>query len=297
MTVWERWVRQPQHLWLRKALFQVHLWMGIGVGLYIVVVCVTGSVLVYRNELYRAVTPRPIIAVAAGERLTDDELMEAAAGTYPGYSVTNVFRARNRDQAVDIWLKRGSEIRKRLFDPYTGKDVGESVPLGIRFVSQLLDLHDNLLFGPAGRIVNGVGGLLVTVLGLTGLTIWWPGIQKWRRSLTVHRNVGWKRFNWDLHSAIGFWAVLFVLMFGVTGAYLGFPDPFAAAVEFLEPSTDANLGSRVGDGVLYWLAYSHFGRFGGWGTKALWTVLGLAPAALFVTGAVMWWNRVLRHRP
>ena len=63
MTVWERWVRQPQRLWLRRALFQVHLWTGIGVGLYIVVVCVTGSVLVYRNELYRAVTPRPILVV------------------------------------------------------------------------------------------------------------------------------------------------------------------------------------------------------------------------------------------
>jgi uncharacterized iron-regulated membrane protein len=117
MTVWERWVRHPQRLWLRRALFQVHLWMGLGVGLYIVVVCVTGSVLVYRNELYRAVTPRPILIVAAGERLTDDELKEAAVDVYPGYHVTNLFRARNRDQAVDVWLRRGPETRKRLFDP------------------------------------------------------------------------------------------------------------------------------------------------------------------------------------
>src|SRR5262249_37424482 len=28
--------------------------------------------------------------------------------------------------------------------------------------------------------------------------------------------------------------------------------------------------------------------------KALWTVLGLIPVVLFITGAVMWWNRVLR---
>jgi uncharacterized iron-regulated membrane protein len=163
-------------------------------------------------------------------------------------------------------------------------------------VSWLLDLHDNLLLGPSGRILNAVGALLVTVIGLTGLIIWWPGIKRWRRSLTVHRRVGWKRFNWDLHSAIGFWALLFVLMFGITGAYLGLPDPFAAVVEFLEPSTDANLGSRVGDAALYWLAYAHFGRFGGWSTKILWAAFGLAPAALFVTGAVMWWNRVLRHQ-
>jgi uncharacterized iron-regulated membrane protein len=28
--------------------------------------------------------------------------------------------------------------------------------------------------------------------------------------------------------------------------------------------------------------------------KALWAVLGLVPSALVVTGALMWWNRVVR---
>jgi hypothetical protein len=60
MSVWKRWVRQPQNIWLRKALFQVHLWTGIGVGLYIFMISLTGSVLVYRNELFMAATPAPI---------------------------------------------------------------------------------------------------------------------------------------------------------------------------------------------------------------------------------------------
>jgi uncharacterized iron-regulated membrane protein len=38
----------------------------------------------------------------------------------------------------------------------------------------------------------------------------------------------------------------------------------------------------------------HFGRFAGVKTKALWAVMGLMPPALFVTGALMWWNRVLQ---
>ena len=52
----------------------------------------------------------------------------------------------------------------------------------------------------------------------------------------------------------------------------------------------------------------HFGRINGIGipcsgpglcdqtTKAIWAIFGLAPAAMFVTGAIMWWNRVLRPR-
>ena len=58
MTVWQRWIRQPQKIWLRRALFQIHLWSGIAVGLYVLLMSVTGSVLVYRNELYQATAPR-----------------------------------------------------------------------------------------------------------------------------------------------------------------------------------------------------------------------------------------------
>ncbi len=48
-----------------------------------------------------------------------------------------------------------------------------------------------------------------------------------------------------------------------------------------------------GDVFLRWFYYLHFGNFGDWEVKALWVVLGLAPPFLFVTGALMWWNRVL----
>ena len=51
MTYWQRWMLQPQAVWLRKATFQLHLWSGIGIGLYVLLVSVTGSVLVYRNEI------------------------------------------------------------------------------------------------------------------------------------------------------------------------------------------------------------------------------------------------------
>jgi uncharacterized iron-regulated membrane protein len=39
----------------------------------------------------------------------------------------------------------------------------------------------------------------------------------------------------------------------------------------------------------------HFGRFGGLGVRTLWVVLGLLPAALFVTGFIVWWRRSARR--
>src|SRR5439155_19332595 len=262
----------------------------------------------YRNELYTAATPDPIIVAASGPLLSDQQLKEAATRSYPGYIVTNISRARNPNQAVGVSLKRATDLKDRLFNPYTGKDLGNSVPLGIWLVSRLIELHDDLLAGRAGRSVNGVGALLLIVLAFTGIVVWWPGIKTWRRSLTVHRKVGWQRFTWDLHSMIGFWSVGFILVFAVSGAYLGNPQPLQDLADRLEPLTAANAGARIGDLVIYWLAIVHFGRINGIGipcsgpgvcdqtTKLIWAVFGLAPALMFATGAVMWWTRVVRKK-
>ena len=271
-------------------------------------ISVTGSVLVYRNELYRATTPEPIISKGAGRRLTDDQLAEDARRSYPGYRVVRIARARNPDQAVDVWLRRGNRTRMRLFDPRTGRDLGDSVPTGIWLVSKLMDLHDNLLAGPSGREVNGGGAVALLVVAATGFVIWWPGSKTWRRSLTLSRGLGWKRFTWHLHSMAGFWSLAFTLVFGVSGVYLAFPEPLQEFADRIEPPTAANAGFRVVDRVIYWLAFLHFGRINGIGipcsgpgfcdqaTKAVWGIFGLAPALMFVTGAIMWWNRVLRPR-
>jgi len=227
---------------------------------------------------------------------------------YPAYRVTRISRASNLDQAVDVWLRRGNETKKRLFDVRSGSDLGNSVPASFLLVSELLDLHDNLLAGSTGRIVNGAGALALLVLAGTGLAIWWPGIKTWRRSLMLPSGVGWKRLNWHLHSMIGFWSLGFVVVFGLSGVYLCIPGQFQDLADWLQPPTAANAGIRLVDSVVYWLAYLHFGRINGIGipcrgpglcdqtTKAIWAVFGLAPAAMFLTGAIMWWIRVLRPR-
>jgi uncharacterized iron-regulated membrane protein len=99
-----------------------------------------------------------------------------------------------------------------------------------------------------------------------------------------------------VHSALGFWLFLFLLMWGVSGFYLGIPEPFSDFVDRIS-NPDDFLGERPGDIVLSWLTRLHFGRWRGMpALKAVWAILGLVPAVMFVTGVVMWWNRVLRRR-
>jgi len=308
MTQWQRWVSHPQSVWLRKAIFQLHMWSGIGVGLYVLVVSITGSIVVYRNELYRAATPDPIVVVSTGSRLTEDELKSAATRAHPGYSVTEIRSLQDADRPVTVALTGPWGHKDRLINPYTGEDLGDSVPLGVLVVSWLLQLHDDLLAGETGRSVNGIGAFLLIVLSLTGIVVWWPGIKTWRRSLVLHRNVGWRRFMWDLHSVVGFWTLGIIVLFGLSGAYLAYPEAFQNMADRLQPPTDANAGNRMVDHITYWLAYLHFGRINGIGIpcrgpglcdqtiKLVWALAGLAPAAMMITGTVMWWNRVLRKK-
>ena len=129
---WSRWVQAPQSVGLRKAIFQVHLWTGIGLGVYVFVICATGSVLVYRNELYAVFSPQPVVVDGAGASLGDDALERAARQAWPGYEVAEVRPGESPNHAVEITLTRDGERIRRLFDPFTGEDLGDPLPLGYR---------------------------------------------------------------------------------------------------------------------------------------------------------------------
>jgi uncharacterized iron-regulated membrane protein len=153
------------------------------------------------------------------------------------------------------------------------------------FVEWIVKLHTDLLLGSAGRLVNGIGAVCLTLLCLTGAIIWWPGMKNWRRSLTVSWGAQFARINWDLHSALGFWCFLFVLLWAISGIYFSFPSWFYTLL--LVDSAD-----RVTDRGLFWLAELHFGRFG-WFSEAIWSILGLVPAVLAFTGIFICCRRMI----
>ena len=225
--------------WIRRATFQIHLWSGLILGLYVVVVCASGSAIVFRNDLYD-------------------------------------------------WLEAGGRA-------FAGK------ALLYRSMSWLGKLHGSLLAGSTGMTVNAVCGFLTALLCVSGLLVWWPSSGSWRRSLTIQTRVGWKRMNFDTHRAVGFWTFALLFMWGVTGGYFVFPDPFRAVIGYFTPLYPVGPqfvhGKRVytlGGRILRGFSYAHYGNFSGWGVKTLWLILGLAPVVLFATALLMWWNRVLR---
>jgi len=292
LSGWQRWVRAPQLLRWRQFVVQLHLWIGLLLGVYIVVLSVSGSVSVLRPDVHRWFVPRSV--VVEGTRLTGDELQQAVRRAYPLYEVTSVFERRRPDSPVMVTLQRGEETVERLFDPYALRDLGLTYPPITEAMEWVVDLHDNLLTGTTGRTVSGVGALLFLMLAITGAIVWWPGINRIGHSLLPGKPAKSARFARRLHNALGIWLFALILLWAVTAVYLCFPDPFEWTIDYF----DKNLADdrRPGDWLVRLLVNLHFGRSWGMTVKLAWVVLGLVPAVLFVTGFVTWWVRVVRRR-
>src|SRR5579864_4662141 len=88
MTPWQRWVHRPQDLWPRKILFQIHLWTGIAIGLYVVVISISGSAIIYSKDLDRRDARRAVVVADAGRTpMRLEELQQTVAQAYPTYEI------------------------------------------------------------------------------------------------------------------------------------------------------------------------------------------------------------------
>jgi uncharacterized iron-regulated membrane protein len=279
----------PRRRWLAR----VHTWTALALSLYVVMLSVTGSVIVFRRELNQWLVPRTV-ASTEGERLTGETLRSAVERVYSGHTLVEVREPTRVDRPVFIGLERNGERDDRYFDPYALQDLGSTYPDVLRAVEWLVDLHDNLLSGPEGRTVNGVGGALVILLIVTGLIIWWPGWRRAWRSMLIGRPAASRRFAWQVHNAFGIWSFALLFVWALTAVYFAFPDYFERSIDYFD--ADKSDDYRPGEAVLLGMIQLHFGRFGGLTIRVLWFVLGLLPAALFVTGFVLWWTRVVRRR-
>ena len=207
-------------MWLRGAMFQVHLWSGLIVGLLATVAGVSGSAVVYREALDRRLAPE-LYRVQVGPALDADELLAGVKRALPGYSVRSV---EIESGAVPLMFRVVSPKGR---PETTYVDATNGRMLGVRgdregIMNWLDNLHTELLGGDTGRIVNGIGAAGLFLLCVTGVVVWWPGRAHVRRAVRIHLPGRWRRFNWDLHTAGGFWIAVPLALVAFSGIYLCF---------------------------------------------------------------------------
>jgi uncharacterized iron-regulated membrane protein len=228
---------RPQSVFARRALFQVHLWVGILTGLYIFIVCVTGAALVFRIDMQRALHPALFTPHTSGPVADPVDVMDSVRKAYPTAAVSGVDAPTTSRPTYLAYAGSGERFLTLLLDPVSAELLGELPEQSV--VRTVQDLHFDLLAGRTGRIVNGLGALFLLAMCLSGLVIWWPGRSNWTRGLTVGFRRQWKRVNWDLHSAVGIWTVALISMWPVTGVYFAFPTAFRSTVNRISPITAA----------------------------------------------------------
>lgn len=250
-SLFQRLLRHPQQLWARRAIFQIHLWAGILLGLYLIVISLSGSILVFREELQ----PRPHVSIPSRDlsHCTPEQLTQAidrVNRTYPGSST---YLASCPDEADPLFAlsTRSASLSGtgRTFNqltvyvhPVSGAILGQA-DTEHSWIHWVEDLHVYLLAGHSGEQWNGVGAAALLLLVLTGLVLWWPGIQRWKRAFFLDLRRSWRRINWDLHSITGIWTVLFTLTWATTGIYFAWPKATAAAIDKLSPIITARYPS------------------------------------------------------
>ena len=63
---------QPQSVWLLQGAISNSSVVGDWDRVYVVLISISGSILVFRNELYESFTATPIVVEASGPRLSED---------------------------------------------------------------------------------------------------------------------------------------------------------------------------------------------------------------------------------
>jgi uncharacterized iron-regulated membrane protein len=238
-------LHRPQATRLRALVFRVHLWLGLGVGLYIALIGLTGAIVVFRPELQAAAYPEFHTPDRGPSGSSRNALQNADPATvlreiqasFPDSRVSGIDWPTYRRDTFLAYVSEEGGFRAVFVHPVTGRVQGE---LPYDWIRWLQDLHFDLLAGTTGRVVNGVGALCLALTCLTGLIVWWPGLTRWRDGLRIHGRRGWKRGTWELHGATGVWLLALLLHWAVTGAYFGFPQPFRSAVGALSPLAAAN---------------------------------------------------------
>jgi uncharacterized iron-regulated membrane protein len=124
--------------------------------------------------------------------------------------------------------------RVLLVDPGTGEIGAVQTSTGT-FMGFLAQLHYSLLSGETGLSINAFAGALAIFFAITGLVLWWRGRTKWKNGLRIKaRGVSSRVRNYSIHSAVGFYASLFLAIVGLSGIYFAAPRPFLSAAAHLQ---------------------------------------------------------------
>lgn len=218
----------------RRLGWALHRYVGLGVGLLLLLTGLSGSALVFRDEIEALVSPQTHMTTAQGEPLPVDRLLQIVGAAFPDDHAIAVHMPATPQQTTLVRMNAAYDLEVFL-DPYSGAILG-SQRQNRSAMGWIWRLHTTLLAGEGGETLLGLSGLVLVALCLTGLIVWWPRRRKRPQAQTTAGPVRRSARSVSLHRSTGIYAALLLTVTAVTGVSLVFDKPVAAFINALTAS-------------------------------------------------------------
>lgn len=225
-----------------------HRYAGLFMAAFLASAGLTGSILAFRHEIDRWLSPQLYATVRPGVPPLDFETLAARAQhLVPHARVSGVSRPEV-DQAQVLFTPEKDPATSKpyplgftvfLVDPWTGQELGrrngDHISEGRQnFTTWLLHLHDRFLTGP-GYLIMGIVALVWTIDCFIAFYLTVPPIlrgfwRQWKPAWQVRTNLGAYRVNLDLHRAFGLWLWPIIFVFAWSSVMFNLRYPVYDAV-------------------------------------------------------------------
>ncbi len=219
--------------------YGVHKWTSLLCTLFLLMLCLTGLPLVFREELAvwlgEAVeAPHDVMETAP---VLLDTLIKDAQSKRPHDHVKFVVR----DDEQPAWFVSLGETPAAqensalfMYDARTGAFLHDA-PVDEGLLNLLFKLHVEMLAGLPGTLFLGAMGVLFGISVVSGIVVYGPFMRKLPFGVVRHDRS--PRLRWlDLHNLLGIVTVLWVLVVGLTGVVNTLDRPLLAYWQMTEIS-------------------------------------------------------------
>ncbi len=208
---------------MRAVFARLHCWVGLTTAGFLAIAGLTGSLIVFYQELDRALNPDLFNAPVTAQRVSPSTLAARVEAQLPGTHVT-MLSIPAAGRASEVWVSGKALAYDQVFaDPATGNVLGKRKwgEAGLsrpNLMPMIYLFHYSLkLPGVWGVLLMGVIACLWSIDCFVAFVLTLPRgapfWSKWQTSWRIKRGASAYRLQFDLHRAGGLWlwAVLFIL--------------------------------------------------------------------------------------
>ncbi|WP_346318039.1 PepSY-associated TM helix domain-containing protein [Chitinophaga sp. YIM B06452] len=236
-----RWA-QHQKRWFGKW----HLYVGIIAGAILCIVGLTGSILVFQDEIDIALNRELFETLKGQKRYAIQEIIPVVQQKYPGRKFDYVFQTDETNPNATYRFFQFKTEEEFFVNPYTGELCGKRLT-DSAFIRIVMNIHRTLLIPAAGRYIVGLAALCMLILTISGLRMWVPQQyrkwKQWRSVLTVNFKAGLKRQNYDWHNVLGFYSSPVIILLSLTGFAITFSTVFISFLFMLTGKSPQSVAS------------------------------------------------------